>query len=465
MSGMSSGPFWIPSLVLGLIFAACTDHPDGPVGPQNATELSVHDLASDEPIVFGQPDLMFLDISEDAPGFAGIIVENGKKIILAKEGTDFEEAAAAAGLPDAPVKPVSYSFKTLASWYRDFIQSLGEYVIWTDIDERRNLLRAGVRNVQLAQEALEGQVPSEIFELVEATPTRPHKELNDRFRPVPGAVEITTFGTCTHSLNADHWNSGEVFFTASHCLGDIGPNNEVDVNQDSDRIGIEDYDPPWWTVSPRTGDPCPYDWCRHGDYVMVAYDQSSLSAGAELARTTGRDNGSLTVDGAHPRFYIVAEAKDVNLVDGITLSKVGRTTGWTTGDITQTCINDKISGNSEWEAIGIPSGSVAFICVFRAKYGSDGGDSGAPVFRLRADSVDVDITGIHYGGNDNSSLFSTIDNLRIEMNPDPNRSCSGLTTTTSDGCETRASTISGGGGDNDDCGPHAFQECEFNDGS
>jgi hypothetical protein len=73
------------------------------------------------------------------------------------------------------------------------------------------------------------------------------------------------------------------------------------------------------------------------------------------------------VDPKKPTFTIDGEQPFAVL--GETAHKVGRTTGWTGGEITGTCVNIIAVG-----------GVFVRRCQATVNAGSDGGDSGSPVF-------------------------------------------------------------------------------------
>ncbi|HEX9633790.1 MAG TPA: hypothetical protein VGA02_15110, partial [Gemmatimonadales bacterium] len=101
--------------------------------------------------------------------------------------------------------------------------------------------------------------------------------------------------------------------------------------------------------------------------------------------------GTLEVDAKRPTFTIAGEQPFAVL--GETAFKVGRTTGWTGGEITGTCV-DII-------AIG---GVFVRRCQALVAAGSDGGDSGSPVFGSTNRSGNVNsgkviLFGILWGGS------------------------------------------------------------------
>jgi hypothetical protein len=87
---------------------------------------------------------------------------------------------------------------------------------------------------------------------------------------------------------------------------------------------------------------------------------------------TNPAGNSIILHPTQPYFTIVGEV--LNPVQGDAVQKVGLTTGWTFGHVYQTCvdINYQTPGNIKRRV----------WCYDRADLGSDGGDSGSPVFRI-----------------------------------------------------------------------------------
>ena len=94
-------------------------------------------------------------------------------------------------------------------------------------------------------------------------------------------------------------------------------------------------------------------------------------------------------------------------VVGETLNKVGRTTGWTRGTVSATCVNTNVAGTN-----------ITQLCQGFVNAGVAGGDSGSPVFRVTnaPASGDVRLYGILWGGNSAGTLFvfSPIGSVNIQ---------------------------------------------------
>jgi hypothetical protein len=148
------------------------------------------------------------------------------------------------------------------------------------------------------------------------------------------------------------------------------------------------------------GNGCPAQRrCRRSDAARARYANGTTSVLGSIHRTTGPNNGSLTISG---NFTITAEG---NPVVGQTANKVGRTTGWTRGAITNTCVNVNVSGTN-----------ITQLCQTIVSAGVGGGDSGSPVFRQPNSGNNVTLLGILWGGSGSSTyVFSPISNIESEL--------------------------------------------------
>lgn len=79
------------------------------------------------------------------------------------------------------------------------------------------------------------------------------------------------------------------------------------------------------------------------------------------------------------------------------VTKVGRTTGRTSGTVTNTCTTYNVA-NSD----------VTMLCQAKGDYVSQGGDSGAAVFTIGS-SGNVDLRGLHWGSG---GVFSPVGNVQ-----------------------------------------------------
>lgn len=280
-------------------------------------------------------------------------------------------------------------------------------LVFTDADETRDRLVVGVLNRGLetavrARLAALG-VPSELVDVVETAAIVQVSTLRDKVRPVVGGLQIRfSQYLCSLGFNARR-GSVDGYVTASHCSdrqGSLdGTKYYQPLNQVADEfIGTEIADPAFFRNSG-----CPKGRkCRYSDANFSDADDGVLFDLGGIARTTGTNDGSLEIAGS---FGIVLE--DAALV-GQTANKVGRTTGWTEGTVTRTCVNTGVTGTN-----------ILLLCqdfVENNVQIVDGGDSGSPVFRTNADGS-VTLLGGLWGGNSSGTLFvySPIANIEHEL--------------------------------------------------
>jgi hypothetical protein len=248
-----------------------------------------------------------------------------------------------AGLPQASprIKIVEgdYDIKQLVKWRAGLYRMLAlPGVISTDLDERRNRLAIGIETpgsrpeVEAALDSL--GVPREAVIIEIDQPVGFQATLRDRFRPLPGGVQIEgdagafAFLTCTMGFNAIR-SGVNGFVTNSHCTKNQGGSEGTDFHQPDDplfsegnKVGDEIADPQYFT-----GAPCPAGRrCRLSDSAFIDY---TVARGRNIARTTDRNNGSVTLSTSPHRLSIIGETS--GWADGVEMDKIGRTTGWTSG--------------------------------------------------------------------------------------------------------------------------------------
>jgi hypothetical protein len=343
-------------------------------------------------------------LSERIEGFGGLYLDDAGRLHVYLQDTD-RAATFRAIDPDVQIHQARFDFASLQEWRlaaREHV--LGRQgAIFVDIDETRNRVRIGVdrsageaavRGLVAALEA--AGVPSDAVILEAADPIFPVVTLRDQVRPVPGGMQIR-FGNflCTLGFNAFR-SEVSGFVTNSHCTrkqGGIGPGTDYfqPLNQVAGEfIGIEEVDPDYF----RNEQGCPQGAkCRFSDSAWASYDSASLSGGDEIARPDGTNNGSIDIDAGNPRFSITAKDAGGNQLVGTTVNKVGRTTGWTQGQVSGSCVDTGVSGSN-----------IVLLCQDFADAGVGGGDSGSNVF-VQTGGDNVTLVGILWGSNAAGTLF------------------------------------------------------------
>jgi len=283
-------------------------------------------------------------------------------------------------------------------------------VVFTDADETSGRLVVGVLDRgaagpvrdQLARLGLASQG----VDVVETEPIVPVATLRDKVRPVVAGLQIRfSQFVCSLGFNA-MLGSTAGYVTAAHCSDRQGEVDGTDyyqpLNQVADEfIGTEIADPMFF----RSANGCPRGRrCRYSDSNFSASNSAATFMLGAIARTTGPNNGSLEIAGD---FAISGQgAASV----GQTANKVGRTTGWTQGLVTRTCVNT-----------GVSASNIVLLCqdfVENTVPIVAGGDSGSPVFRVN-NSGRATLLGNLWGANSSGTLFvySPIANIEHELGP------------------------------------------------
>jgi hypothetical protein len=394
------------SLVAGtVLFNACSD----------TTQPAP---ASDDKAGFGplqQPDDP-VTLVRNVPGFGGFFFDrDGVPTVYLRDvaaRAQVERALgpwlAAQGIRAATlrVRRADYDWASLERWQgRAASQVLAmRGAVWVDADEARNRVAIGVERgtpaAQVQSAVARLGVPSGAVIVEEVEPVRLAATLRDRIRPVRGAVQINFPGfLCTLGFNATR--SGQrSFITNSHCTNVQGGTEATPYWQPTQgvsptQIATEVADPAY-----TTGGGCPSGRrCRRSDSSRARYASGTSSTLGAIARTNSANNGSITITG---NFNITAEG---GASVGQSVHKIGRTTGWTRGPVTGTCVTVNVSGTT-----------ITQLCQTLVSAGVGAGDSGSPVFRRQGSTNNVTLVGILWGGSgSNLYVYSPISNIETEL--------------------------------------------------
>lgn len=320
--------------------------------------------------------------------------------------------------PTAPSTSVDYSVQgrqdRLAAWFKQATPAVLALpgTVFADNDEIANKLAFGVESeaaipgVRMALAKL-GIPPSDYA--VEVTqPIHQVATLRDVFRPTQAGIQIH-FGrfVCTMGFNASH-AGGRSFVTASHCTEKQGGIEGTQYFQplssiDPTVIATEAADPEYFR-----GGECPNGRrCRYSDASRALYSSGVASVQGEILKTTGPNNGDLTVAGT---FRVTAQDDaTTSFPIGAVVNKVGRTTGWTQGEVVRTCVHTGV----------FASNIVLFCQTFVSDPGGaavvGGGDSGSGVFGITHGDK-VTLLGILWGGGGNTLfVFSPLKQIEDEL--------------------------------------------------
>jgi hypothetical protein len=381
-------------------------------------------------------DAQMARIAGEVAGFAGLYRgEDGALNIMmapspqrasasqARQAVGARLAAMGIDLTAQPVNivPAQYDFATLHALHQTIgpVMSIGG-VVFTSADDRANRVRIGVENQAAAanvEHALSMLgVDRNAIVISESQPFELMQTLRDRVRPLGGGLQINFPGfLCTLGFNVRSPEAPNVrgFVTNSHCTnnqfgtGTMGtpywqPSGSTPNPSDPNFIGNE-----VWNLPLFTGGACPAGrQCRWSDAAGVQYTSGAPDAFGAIWRTTGA--GSITIDPSNPNFFITAERPFPNVGDQ--MNKIGRTTGWTFGNVAQSCTNLNVNYPQ------IPN--LTLLCqetVQGAGVIVGGGDSGSPVFD-NISGNNARLVGILWGGTQDGTLwaFSAMNEVRFE---------------------------------------------------
>ena len=400
------------SVVMSSVLSACRDSAL-PTAPD--IQAPVPQIRSIEPQV----------LANSVPGFGGFYLENGRPtIFLTADGVPalatgvLEPFLRASGLGDGglQVRQADYRWSELESWYAEAIEAAFQIdaTVLVDVDESRNRIRVAVDRpgaIGLVRAALaQTRIPEGalVFDQAEPMIRMQGSTLRDRRRPIIGGLQINFPGfLCTLGFNATSGTQPS-FITNSHCTATQGGVDNTPYWQplqsvDPVQIGTEVADP---TYQRRIAG-CPSGRrCRRSDAARVRYATGISFTRGQIAITSAPNNGSLTIAGTRT---IASENLSTSFAVGSTLNKVGRTTGWTQGQVTATCATVGVSGTN-----------IVQICqTLVSRTGGaivGGGDSGSPVFSLSGSS-NVVLAGILWGGSSSGTqfVFSPLANIEAEL--------------------------------------------------
>lgn len=428
----------ITSLLLLALIAAAAQAQPGETGPQTLDDL-------------------FEAVAQRVPEFGGMFLDpNGTSlyvVLIDINGQTIEAAEAAINevfgpgiVPKEGITPYKgcYGFSELRKWET----ALAAPVLSTrgvgsiDIDEVENRVSIGVES-----ESVEGEIALQVEKLgipseavvVQVTPpvTLALHTVQSPFAPRQGGYIVrrllcnqTGFGisggtlgfnafalsmngnirgVVTNSHNTAAWWKLDTSAGFPPALFYQAPGYYP-----SELIGQETID-----YAGFQGFPCPTGLtCRYSDSAFITYNPGVTSAHAMIARTTGLTTSinnpviavshTIANDVGQGRWGIAAPPSQPYLV-GLTLNKVGSTTGWTQGTIMQTNVTmtyptpliSVICPGNRLDSTAAPTGATLlsqYVVGHPTNDMVNGGDSGSPVFRISNASLKyVELYGILWG--------------------------------------------------------------------
>ena len=421
--------------VVGIIFAsACAPPADHTTGIKETAERAPFTPMQ----LAGQPrtlDERFRAIAVSSPGFAGAYVDSNGDVVVAvspqSDGSsavgNFRREFGASALQNRQIRiqSVTWSFTELTD-LRDEIESANDgALVFTDIDERANAVRVGVRDASERQRVaavLAAKRPAHpAVSIIVVSAPKEMTDLTEFVRPVLGGMQVDlqqAAKTCTIGFAVGYYGqSGDYLATNSHCSLSRFATDAAVFRQptwwaaDYPTLGVvggEVVDPPLFWSEPL----CPRNkYCRYSDANLFA--TSSASAAGKLAITTYSSNvpgtmGSTTL--AASPMQVTGALTNFDLFFGLQLNKLGRSSGWTKATLSASCVR--------WYVYypQVPT-TMSYECQYEANLTVMYGDSGGPMFTINGDGLGAMIAGQVWGAynpiyidpnNENNNIFGTV---------------------------------------------------------
>lgn len=406
------------SLALTMILSvwACSDSSPDPTSIQGPTSATLS-VANNTPAQVGL-DKKFEDLTRTFPGFAGYFYEApGKLVVLSTRPGNNEGGLRSAvrgklgsprsnALENIRFESASYDFSELSRWRAQLDQAISVgTLIFSDIDERENRVSLGVVSVTaiatVSSLADQLGIPRDAVEIRTAIQPTPVTSLTQYHRPMVGALGIATDQKQCSAGFVAILASQNVMITNGHCTDTFGGVEDTPFYQPfSDTGNFVGYEVADRLFISNLQDACKSGLvCRYSDSAAFELDSTWDSLGY-IAKTNSAGSGSIEITGY---FKIVGEVSEPTL--GETLHKIGRSSGWTSGDVDRTCVHFDIGNDRR------------LICqdtVDSSDGGVTAGDSGSPVFSDFG-LGEIYLYGIVWGGGSLDWVFSAMTNIEGDL--------------------------------------------------
>ncbi len=418
------------------------------------TSTTTESVPQQDESVLAQPgslDVAFIRVSVKVPAFSGLyfddkhvlhvlLVGDASRTVVRNEVID---AIVRAGLLDRSqadqTQIVIEPSKTPYTWFDldDFKAGMRDVltlpdVTYLDADEAQGVVTIGIAkdNARARVQEFADRVglPKDAWRTVLSPYRDRYQAVTDQIRPMVGGIQIKNdagpfaflgfAGICTMSVVADRLGAAG-FITNSHCTRIQGGVEATSFFQNGrtpfslDYVAHESTDPVWSPTLPG----CPLGFlCRRSDSAFAVIDIGNQNgAKGSVARPSLLCSTGIPCPTAMPsssaRITITGMAPAP--ITGSALTKVGRTTGWTGGFVTATCIDTLQSGST-----------FMVLCQTDFSNVSGPGDSGSPVFAVPGPGLPPiggplpttgTLAGVLWGGNGTTSVFSPINAVVSEL--------------------------------------------------
>ena len=415
-------------------------------------------LTMEELSRFKTLDDSFADVARIEPRFAGLhvrgdtlvyrlvtdgapITEEMQKSVVAAVQKVFGDTLERFNGAPRDFEKANFAMSDLVQWHRAMtgLQSLDGFS-FSDLDERRSMLVLGLTegaDVAKAEDGIkELGIPLEAVEFQTHPLARRLSRIDDNVRPLVGGLQIKprSLSHCTawlfvSLLDNDSHTRGMI--TNSHCAG---YNSQGTVTGrifkqpgpgvlGANRVGEEIADPPYNITHSQCG---AGRMCRRSDSLVSSVEPDVDMSRGLIARIGSW--GGFTISGNDPDYQVSWIAWFPLMGERVT--KVGRTTGKTGGEVLRTCSPQAVGDANgddtgitmvcQYSAVAAPSIGGGVAPIFGV------GDSGAPVFALPRNPVTpndihaVYLYGILWGSTSmtgDSFMFSSTLWTLVELTP------------------------------------------------
>lgn len=323
----------------------------------------------------------------------------------------------------------AFDYRQLNEWRKKIRMRVSDIpdLVFIDIYDEKNRIRIGVEQIdkyQIHSVLKELEIPTEAVLIVFAEPLKLDvglNELNNKKKSSSlethsvspansaepllddsdkfvGGIEVIGEFACTLGLNVN-WGGIVGFVTASHCTQYWFANDNTSFSHSGELIGYAEFD----RQTTQDDGWCPVGhFCRYSSAVLVQYSPTALQDVeiGYIARTTGLNSNILD----DPYGFEITESI-VWPYPSQELNMVGKSSGWTRGDVITGCKDFYLSLNNYPDHLDT---DTMLICVFHATYDSQTGDSGAPIFDNGSYLYNSQATfqGIHIGRFNGNAVYS-----------------------------------------------------------
>lgn len=406
-------PSWALAAGAMLLATACSDQ-NQPAAPSDQPDAAVRAAAQgpgDNPNALARSVRGFGGFFYDAVGTPVMYLkEPGQRGNAERALAPFlQKHGVAAGR--IQVRPGRFTWDELESWQAKVSAEALKLpgAVFVDADEAGNQVKIGVERgkggqVRAAVARMGLPASAAVVEETEpvtfaVAPKPSGASLQGQVRPLKGGIQINFPGfLCTLGFSANDGNQRS-FITNSHCTNAQGGTENTPYWQplqsvNGVQIATEVEDPGYGSIAE-----CPSGRvCRRSDASRASYAAPASDVAFGKIAKTQRPGRNLTITG---EFSITGEG---GAVVGQTVNKVGRTTGWSQGNVTAACVHTNVSGSN-----------ITQLCQTFVSATVGSGDSGSPVFAI-ASGTNVTLVGILWGGSGSQSfVFSPLSNVEQEL--------------------------------------------------